>query len=247
MKIRHQKKKEAEKKEAAKEAPEGKRRRGAGGLATSSTRKARTSTHAAKPENSSPQLTKALDQQVKLRSQLASAKAKSESAAARFEHTKEQLAELKERFRKFRSKNPDSQETLDYVAKTAGLSGPAKKAVVDELAAMYGERQHMRHSYKVVAEKATTDSTSKTSVELSYLDACVKYALDPASLESGQKLMHFVECGWIKKRGLSKAAQRQASEKGLHEAAGFVYIVRSTTKESKESAGVKRQLTSHDP
>ena len=160
----------------------------------------------------------------KLQQVRAKAKAKIEKAQDAAKEAKEALAAAKDRFRKWRSKNPDHEASLEYTSMMASKVSPKIKEqqLNDLLSRFVNEisRVHDESMVKVVAEKASS-STSTRTTEASFMDICGLYAMDPWGPETSDRLQSLREAGLLRRRPLKGKDLKRVEDAKLPAAAAF--------------------------
>ena len=139
------------------------------------------------------------------------------------EHSK-----LKERFRKFRNRNPGHKLTKDFKEVNAVGNIALKSCKLDKILASFLEQVPARFgadgTFEEVSE-STTKLKSTVEEEKNFGTLCAHYNLQPFDKDIDFKIETFWKLGNHRRVPLSKAAQKVAIDNEMPEAAKFKYYV----------------------
>ena len=133
---------------------------------------------------------------------------------------KDELKEMKRRFRNWRAKNKEAELTLEFDKALKLPTGSAKSARMEELLMVFAERiaRLGQVGERFVREQGRRVSSSMTTRELSYVEACVRFGIDAFGGDaSSAKLEKLVKLGVVTRRKMSAAEQKKVKDADVKE------------------------------
>ena len=129
-----------------------------------------------------------------------------------------------DRFRKWRSKNPEHDMAAEFKALTK-IPNPRKretemKALIDTFELRFSRAAREVASVRVI--EATTDARVAKECTMNWLQVCRKFMLGPHDPESGKRIDAYVEMKWLRRGPL--AGKQDVAAAGFPEQARYTYM-----------------------